>query len=225
MTDTYKVIGMREEKYIGKAVYGHNCDFTYEDEEMTRHIILLTGRWSNYKFELSLQENQGECSSGWCTASYGEFEWKQVENFAGKTHKTIKDEVFIEVDKQCLENLDDEDAESNSVFYFSECSGDSFYPSGGYTITEGVFTPIKTLPLSKRPVHIFKGESNTCKSYLAALTGKSLFETDSIESFEDLPRVLTEDIIVVGNRWTCDIDQLKTKVFGDSDIIIVNFSK
>lgn len=37
----YKVIGLREEKYIGKTVSGHNCDFEYTDTEMTRHVVLL----------------------------------------------------------------------------------------------------------------------------------------------------------------------------------------
>ena len=218
MTDKYKVVGMREEKYVGKAVYGHNCNFIYEDEEMTRHIILLTDRRGNCNFELTLQEDQGECGSGWCMASYGVCTFKQVGTFAGKTH-TITEETLLELDIRALYEI------SNEVFYFSECGGDEYYPSGSYSIKEGVFTPIKTLPLTKRPVHIFKGDSNTCKSYLASLTGKTLFETDSVKSFEELPNVLTEDIIVVGNRWECDIEQLKTKVFGDSAIILVNFSK
>lgn len=221
MKGTWKVVGMREEKYIGKAVYGHNCDFSYEDEEMIRHIILLTDRWGNCKVELTLQEDQGECGSGWCTASYGIADWKQVINFAGKTHKTIESEVLISLDSK---HLDCEDS-NNKVFSFSEFGGDDYYPSGGYSISEGVFEPIKTLPLKKRPVHIFMGDSNSCKSYLASLTGKAVFETDSVNGIDELPKVLTQDIIVVGNRWKCDIEELKKLIFGDAETITVTFSK
>lgn len=74
-------------------------------------------------------------------------------------------------------------------------------------------------------MHIFYGESNTCKSYLAALTGKQLFETDSVSCREELPSVLPQDIIVVGNRWDVSIEDIKLRLVGKPDIILVNFNK
>ena len=39
----YKVIGLRKETYVGETISGHNCDFTYTNAELTRHVLLLTG--------------------------------------------------------------------------------------------------------------------------------------------------------------------------------------
>tara|TARA_R110000851_G_C13085040_1_gene566208 strand:+ start:1364 stop:1606 length:243 start_codon:yes stop_codon:yes gene_type:complete len=79
------------------------------------------------------------------------------------------------------------------------------------------------LPLTKRPVHIFYGRSNTCKSYIATLTGKVVFETDSVTCVEELPDKLPHDIIVIGNRWKCDIVRIEERLVGDVDAILVEF--
>lgn len=79
--------------------------------------------------------------------------------------------------------------------------------------------------MDKRPVHIFYGDSNACKSYIAALTGKRVYETDLVTKEEDLPKILTEDIIVIGNRWECSLDVIKPRLFGDCEIIEVCFKK
>ena len=72
---------------------------------------------------------------------------------------------------------------------------------------------------------MFIGDSNTCKSYLAALTGKTVFETDSVACMEDIPTTLGQDIIVVGNRWTGDIKDIVGRLVGDLEVIKVEFSK
>ena len=74
-------------------------------------------------------------------------------------------------------------------------------------------------------MHLFIGNSNTCKSYLAALTGKTVFETDSVVCMEDIPPALGEDIIVVGNRWTVDIEVIVGRLVGYPEVIKVEFSK
>tara|TARA_R110000851_G_C13085040_1_gene566207 strand:+ start:947 stop:1360 length:414 start_codon:yes stop_codon:yes gene_type:complete len=135
----YKVVGLREELYIGKEVSGHNCDFEYTDTEMTKHVILLVSDEDKTKVELTLEEVQGECGSGWCTASYGEYKWDLVTTFAGKTHKPIE-VTYINLKVGDLDT--DEGSISNGVFYFSEYGGCCYYPSGGYNITEDMFTPI-----------------------------------------------------------------------------------
>ena len=71
---------------------------------------------------------------------------------------------------------------------------------------------------------MFIGESNTCKSYLAALTGKAVFETDSVACMEDIT-TLGQDIIVVGNRWAVDIEDIVGRLIGDPEVIKVEFSK
>jgi hypothetical protein len=63
-----KVIGMNVEKYIGQGIEGENCDFKYFPKEMERHTIygLLE---NNKKIKITLWDEEGECGSGWCTAS------------------------------------------------------------------------------------------------------------------------------------------------------------
>jgi hypothetical protein len=134
----YKVCGMREEIYIGQEVSGHNCDFDYVDAEMTRHVLLLKSLEDGTKVELTLQEDQGECCSGWCTASYGNFEWNVVEEFAGKTHTYSGSPV--EVNESLLNTL--EDSFDCEAFIFSEYGGCCYYPSGNYSINLPLFTPI-----------------------------------------------------------------------------------
>ena len=211
----YKVVGLREEKYIGQEVSGHNCDFEYTDTEMIRHVILLVQKDTGQKVELTLSETQGECGSGWCTASWGESEFNEVETFAGKTH-TLKQEFLVDV----KEGMYDFKCELFSVDYDGGCE---YYPFGGYSVNLEAFEEVWKGKLDKRPVHIFHGDSNSCKSHLAALTGRTIFETDSVPSKEHLPKVLTQEIIVVGNRWKCDLQDIKHRLFGECEIIEVSF--
>lgn len=130
----YKVVGVREEIYIGEEVSGHNCDFEYTEAEMTRHVILLVEQDTQQKVELTLSELQGECGSGWCTASWGQWDWNQVDTFAGKTH-TLKQEVLLDVTEDMYEFECD-------LFSFDYDGGCGYYPSGGYTIHLDVFEEV-----------------------------------------------------------------------------------
>lgn len=134
----YRVIGLREELYIGKEVTGHNCDFDYTDTEMTRHVILMVSEIDGHKVELLLEEQQGECGSGWCCASYGHYSWDVVETFAGKTHTC--EQTVIEITPESLNT--GEDSIDTGLFRFSEYGGCCYYPSGGYSINGELFTPI-----------------------------------------------------------------------------------
>ena len=130
----YKVLGLREEKYIGEEVSGHNCNFEYTESEMTRHVILLVEQDTQKKVELTLSEFQGECGSGWCTASWGEWNWNEVTTFAGKTH-TLKSEVLLEV-------KEDMDQFRCDLFSFDYNGGCDYYPSGGYDINLDAFEEV-----------------------------------------------------------------------------------
>ena len=131
----YKIIGLREELYIGQEVSGHNCDFEYTDIEMTRHVILMVSEEDDTKVELTLEEEQGECGSGWCSASYGRYSWENVDTFAGKTH-TLTNPITLDITSGSLET--GEGSISNEIFYFSQYGGCCYYPSGGYSIEEGI---------------------------------------------------------------------------------------
>lgn len=87
------------------------------------------------------------------------------------------------------------------------------------------FEPFEERIMKKRPVHIFYGDSCTCKSYLSALTGKDVLETDALD---ELPEEIYAEIIVLGNRnklWT--IEDVKSKIFDkeSAEIICVEFKK
>lgn len=79
--------------------------------------------------------------------------------------------------------------------------------------------------MSKRPVYIFSGESCLCKSHIAALTGKKIFETDQ---YDALPDTIDAEIVVLGRRnkeWI--VEDIISRVCNPTQckIISVNFSE
>lgn len=215
----YEIIGLRKEIYIGESVEGHNCDFDYELAEMARDVLLLKDVYGN-KSELTLYTREGECGSGWCTASYGEYEWCDVVSFAGKTHNPVKALTFeVENEKELGYEF------QCPAFYFSDDGGDGYYPSGSASVNLDLFTTEGLRQLDKRPVWVFSGDSALGKSHLAALLrGKTVLETDSLKDGK-LPEVITEDVVVVGNKHTIDMKELHCKLFGDPKVIEVKFSE
>lgn len=216
MLQRYNVLGLRVEKYVGESVDGHNCDFEYTPAVFERHVLLLTGVYG-LKYELYLWNTEGECGSGWCTASFGHIDLKQVKNFAGWTHR-ITDKTSIEF------NIEDE-AIDTKVFSYHDDGGCNYYPSGYAHVNVELFDPFPERILEKRPVLIFHGDSCTLKSHLAALSGKCVLELDSLELSDGLPDFIVEDIIVVGNRNLFELNEVKSRIFGDAEIIDVKFTK
>ena len=208
-----KIIGLRIEKYIDKEVSGHNCDFEYKDAEFEKHIIcgVLS---DNRKVEIEMSVSEGECGSGWSTASWGNIKVTEVKKFNGYTH--IPKEVLNveDVEPNFEGNI------SNDVFSIDEDGGCNYYPSGGYNVNMELFKEtIRAKNL--RPVWIFKGKSNSGKSFLASkLNDLEIYETDSNEK---LPDVITASVIVVGNKYDFEIDDLKKLIFGEVEIQIVDF--
>lgn len=215
----YEIVGLRKETYVGECVEGHNCDFDYEPAEMFRHVLLLKDIYGN-KSELTLSTTEGECGSGWCTATWGEYEWVDVNTFAGKTHNPIKP-LFFETKPE----KDLGDCFQCDAFYFSDDGGDSYYPSGCACADISLFTDEGMRSLDKRPVWVFYGSSMLGKSHLAAsLRGKTILETDSLENGK-LPEVIMEDVVVVGNKYSIDMKELQSKLFGNPKVIEVKFSE
>lgn len=209
------VVGMRDEIYQGEEVTGHNCDFEYAFVDKIRHVLLLKTH-CNQKYELSLWEEEGECGSGWCTASLGYYELKKVTNFAGKTHKIISEQKVV-FDESASDIKTD-------VFACIEDGEDSYYPSGYVEVNYELFEKIENRGFDKRPVLVFYGDSNSMKSHVAALTGKSVFETDYELSKGNLPSEIIEDIVVVGNKHAVDLDDVKARLI-NCEIIEVCFKK
>ncbi|MCW3805877.1 hypothetical protein [Plebeiibacterium marinum] len=208
-----KIIGLRIEKYIGKKISGHNLDFEYNDAEFEKHIILGLLE-DNRKVEIELTNEEGVCGSGWCTASWGNFEVKHVDKFNGYTHKPIK-ELIVDDVNESAEYI------SNNVFSVDHNGGCDYYPSGGYNVNMDLF---KANGRGKelRPTYIFSGESGIGKSALALKFNKDtvVFETDA---YDTLPDVIIADVIVLGNKHKYTINDIKTKV-EDTELIVCSFT-
>jgi hypothetical protein len=111
---------------------------------------------------------------------------------------------------------------NNEVFTYNFDGGDSYYPWGSYSVNMELF---KETPRhkSERPVWIFKGDSNLGKSFIASkLNELTTYETDSNEK---LPNVITEDVIVLGNKYNHNLEDIKDKIFGEYELILVNFEE
>lgn len=215
-----KIIGVREEKYIGTSVTGHNCNFKYEDTEMERHVILAILDTGD-KVEITLEVEEGECGSGWCTASYGIMRVEKVNNFSRGFNYKPKEPIILGDLKITKEFYGDY---SNKVFSVSYDGGDGYYPSGDYTINlEDYFIKTRRLK-SKRPVYIFMGDSGVGKSSLGLMLKDTVkvFETDSVDN---LPDSLLEDVIVLGNRSNFTLEDIKTRLSSEVEPIICELKR
>ena len=219
-----KIVGMNIEKYIGHSVEGHNCDFDYVNAEFQRHI--LYGTEENKKFEITLSVEEGECGSGWTTATFGKLNIKEIDSFPGMMFRINNFDKEINkpvvMDYGCFEDI------NNELFDISFDGGDNYYPSGGYSVNmeyfitngRGVFSEEDI----KRKVWIFKGNSGTGKSFLSNKIDLEKYETDSSQI---LPNIITQDIVIVGNKFDFKIEDVKERIFNNENtsIIIVNFSE
>lgn len=208
-----KIIGLRIEKYIDKEVSGHNCDFEYKDAEFEKHIICGVLD-DNRKVEIELSRSEGECYSGWTIASWGYIKVTEVKKFNGYTFIPKRPLTVDDIEPNFKGDI------SNDVFTVSDDGGDNYYPSGGYNVEMKLFK--KTVRSKNlRPVWIFTGKSNSGKSFLASkLNGLDVYETDSNKT---LPESIVASVIVLGNKYNFNLEDVKTKIFGEAEIQIVDF--
>ena len=208
-----KIIGLRIEKYIDKEISDHNCDFEYNDSEFEKHIICAVLS-DNRKVEIELSNSVGECMSGWTSASWGHISVTEVKMFNGYTHSTNCAIIVNDIEPGYSDDV--------SNYYFSvDCDGGcNYYPSGYYSVDMNLFEET-VRHKNMRPIWIFKGKSNAGKSFLASkLTNLDVYETDISD---ELPSVITESVIVLGNKYKFTIEHIKSKIFGKFEIQIVDF--
>jgi len=208
-----KIIGLRVEKYIGKEVSGDDCDFGYNDAEFEKHIILGLLE-DNRKVEIELTHEEGECGSGWTTATWGHFNMVEVAKFNGYTHKPINELIVADI------NPNDEDI-SNDVFSVDCDGGCNYYPSGGYNVKMELFKA-NGREKELRPTYVFTGESGIGKSALALKFNDDtiVFETDA---YDTLPEKIVADVIVVGNKHKYTIDDINTRV-EETELVMCSFT-
>ena len=211
-----KIVGMRIEKYVGNCGYS---DFEEPDSQlMDRYIIYAIGKYHN-KYEITIWDEDGMCGSGWCSASWGNIKVKRVNGFGNITHTPIK-ELTIDDLEENVEGIDVE----NEVFYVNYDGGDSYYLRGGINVHIELFKETNR-SLEKRPVWLFIGESNIGKSYLAHKLDENTMEVYETDSSETLPKIITQNIIVKGNKYDFSIEDIKNRIFEEHELIIVKFDK
>ena len=209
-----EIIGLRIEKYIGKSISGDNYKFKYSDADFEKHIICAINSNTNNKLEIELSRSEGECCSGYTTATWGNINVTEVANFKGYTFTPNKRLFINEFEIDFQKNI------KNFVFSMSKTGGSEYYPFGGYSVSMELFT--ETVRSKKfRPVWIFKGKSNSGKSFLASnLNNIDVYETDC---YKELPEKIVASVIVSGNKYHFEIEEIKSRIFGKVEIQIVEF--
>ncbi len=95
----------------------------------------------------------------------------------------------------------------------------------GVQIKMEKMVPTKRLKL-KRPVWIFVGGSALGKSYISSLVANgsdhTKYETDSSP---ELPQEIYEDMIIVGNKYKFSLKEIKERICGEHETIVVNFEQ
>lgn len=136
------------------------------------------------------------------------FEIKEVKHFIGTSYLPLNIfSIMIDVDNK---------EHYNEAFDFNDTDINIKYEK--FRVTNR----LKKL----RPVWIIKGKSGLGKSYLTTTlfnnSNLTIYETDSSPN---LPLIIFEDIIVIGNKYTFNIKQIEERIFGEHETIIVNFDK
>lgn len=213
---TLKIIGLDIETYTGQSVSGHNCDFTYEPALFKRHIFSCVDLDDQKKYEVMFYHTEGECSSGWCTASWGHYEVTEVAKHRSYSYVPKEDfelDVRMDGDTETIEE---------KFLSFSREGMDEYYPSGGYTVNMGMFQPVARTK-TKPQVFIFNGASATGKSFLAArLKDLQVYETDSAK---ELPALLPDDVIVIGRKYKHSVQEVLKRIPEGTEPIFVTFTQ
>jgi len=228
MTAKFLLIGASNKLYMGIGCRGHNCDFEYYDKQMEKVYLHLLDVDTKDKHELVMWGSEGQCGSGWTTASWGHFTFDKVDSFTNPPSMFIEPTmVVVEKNEDSIEVLldgfvsDDKDDHSNTIAYCNYCGCDDYYPNGWYTFNKDLFT-VSPRAVDRMKVYVFKGPSAIGKSYLASQF-KDTFKVYETDSSKELPTNLSAyDVVVVGNKYEFPelIELLKT----NRDVVNVNFS-
>lgn len=239
---SYRVVGLRVEKFVGDVLTGHNCEFVMEKAECERHILCIQreeekfGKKYNIKVEFSFEfDDTRECYSGWTTATYVHTGREKVEHFGALTH-IPKEEIIIsemlrdgtpfndfeewDLDDERDYSLTIKDINGRNVASSSFNGGDEYYPCGDYDVNMDLFKETPRYP-AKRPTYVFFGESGIGKSFLGHQLQGQIYETDSSPT---LPDILRYDVIVVGNKHKFEKEDIKAKLPEETRMVVVNFA-
>lgn len=154
-----------------------------------------------------LDNDYGDCMSWYTSATWGSKEIQKIENYWEIHYKPIKPII--------LDSIDD-------FIIVDEDWGCGYYPTWYANIQERWIEYFKpTIRLKqKRQVYIFRWSSWKGKSYIWRKIGRNVYETDSCN---ELPDIISEEIIILWNKYNFSIEDIKQKIMGKYDLIIVNF--
>ena len=238
--ESIQVVGMAVEKYIETF---DDYDGVVKDEALKYHLFVRDLKNKN-KYVLTLYKARGMCGSGIQSETTGHLvieRWNKRKPFTHQPKEPLFIKGFsINPDSLCWKQERKDDRSSfiddvdfyepgyylddirNNVFTLSEFGGDSYYPSGDVTVNMDHFRSLERA-MPERPVWIIKGPSGTGKSTLAEhLEGLSVFETDGVD---ELPKTIYEDVIVLGNRSGFTVNDVKSRLFGHPNVLIVSFEQ
>jgi hypothetical protein len=134
----FMVLGYYLEKYWGDSVSGHNCDFTYTPTICDKHHLFLEG-FDDKIIQVSLWDREGECGSGWTTASFGEMLTQVVDAVPTNIVRPLDLSLCIITN---YANKNEGDINTN-VFNISEYGGCMYYPSGSVDVSTELFHPLE----------------------------------------------------------------------------------
>ena len=231
---TIQVVGMAVEHYI--ETYD-NGDLEYKKGEAKKYHLFVRDMMNDNKYIVTLHTSRGMCGSGVCSASWGNIKvepWTKrcpfthtptlytvIEGFAINPDTLSIRQGFVPSARELYYNGDG-DVIANNVFCCDNVGRDYYYPEGSVNVCMDLFRPAARA-MDKRPVWIIKGPSGTGKSTLAGhLEGLSVFETDSVDK---LPETICSDVIVLGNRSHFTVEDVKSRLFGDPNVMIVSFDR
>jgi hypothetical protein len=126
----YLILGGYPFTYLGtKLTEVDGGEFAYSDEYREGFKVCLRRDGVDYTF--SLTEEEGTCSSGWTTASWGHWELNEESSVYRITLVPVKEEL-IKIGRSQVAQPDIE----CDLFFVSWDGGDSHYPAGGWGLKD-----------------------------------------------------------------------------------------
>lgn len=231
--ETFKLIGCRIEYELDQT------DHDYNWTNVPHYILTVIGKWNKY-YEIELYESY---NVDYYVTVCGHCNLKRV-NDINITHK-VKDIQFFKLprfikgyDIRTIKHSEqislfderEQDVQNiiiDNIFEADYDGGDYWYPDGFVRVNMELFEEPNHRQKDKRPVWLFKGGSGLGKTYLAYLIkdGNSYKRVYDTDKDDELPDVITADVIVLGNKYDFTIEDIKSRIPSDYELIIVDFSK
>ena len=191
------------------------------------------------RYELTIYEEDRGCYSGYCSSTYGNAYLRRVDEFIGTTHVPKIKNLKFEIDDDIITDALGNNISYGHIVYVPDMKNDIFtidyehenmawYLNAECKVNMDLFEPIIRAK-EKRPVWIFKGDSGLGKSYLAGIIRESnrekvIYETDSNSSI-DKHAIQYADIIVIGNKYKYEVEDIISYLDNEFEIIVVDFNK